>query len=139
MIFTIIIVFISFVILVILHEFGHFILAKIFGVKVEEFGLGYPPRLLGKKFGETIYSINLLPLGGFVKIYGQEERIDNPRSFTTKPFWQRALIILGGIISFWVVSAILLSIVMAIGAPTAIEDEENGGMVNPKVQIIAIS
>ncbi|MCJ7829566.1 M50 family metallopeptidase, partial [Patescibacteria group bacterium] len=114
-------------------------MAKKFGVKVEEFGIGYPPRLFGRKFGETIYSINLLPFGAFVKIYGQEERIDDPRSFTRKPFWQKALIILGGVISFWVVSAILLSIVMAIGVPTVVEDEENHNLVNPKVQITAIS
>ncbi len=136
---TLVIVFISFVVLIILHELGHFLMAKKFGVKVEEFGLGFPPRLFGKKFGETLYSINLLPLGGFVKIYGQEESVDNPRSFSTKPIYQRALIILGGVISFWMISAILLSIVMAIGVPTMIEDEENHNLVNPKVQITAIA
>jgi len=136
---TFIIVFVSFVILIILHELGHFFMAKKFGVKIEEFGLGFPPRLFGKKFGETLYSINLLPFGGFVKIYGQEEPIDNPQSFSTKPIYQRALIILGGVISFWIISAILLSIVMAIGVPTMIEDEENHNLVNPKVQITAIA
>ncbi|MBI5221297.1 MAG: site-2 protease family protein [Candidatus Magasanikbacteria bacterium] len=139
MIFTLLIAFISLVGLMIIHEFGHFIIAKKFGVKVEEFGIGYPPRLYGKKFGETIYSLNLLPFGAFVRIYGQEERIENPRSFSGKPFWQKALIILGGVISFWIVSAILLSIVMALGTPTIIEDEENHNLVNPKVQIVAIA
>ncbi|GAG97536.1 unnamed protein product, partial [marine sediment metagenome] len=113
-------------------------MAKKFGVRVEEFGLGFPPRLFGKKFGETLYSINLLPFGGFVKIYGQEESVDNPRSFSTKPIYQRALIVLGGVISFWIIAAILLSIVMAIGVPTMIEDEENHNLINPKVQITAI-
>jgi len=65
---TIIIAFISLMGLVILHEFGHFFVAKRFGVKVEEFGIGYPPRLFGKKIGETLYSINLLPFGAFVKM-----------------------------------------------------------------------
>ncbi len=136
---TLIIVFISFVVLIILHELGHFLMAKKFGVRVEEFGLGFPPRLFGKKFGETVYSINLLPFGGFVKIYGQEESVDHPRSFSTKPIYQRALIILGGVISFWIISAILLSVVMAIGVPTMIEDEENHNLVNPKVQITAVA
>ena len=139
MILTIIIAFFSLIALIILHELGHFVLAKSFGVKVEEFGLGYPPRIFGKKIRGTIYSLNFLPFGGFVKIYGQEKTIKNPRSFSEKPFWQKAIIILAGVISFWFVAAILLSIVMAIGAPTIVEDEEDGSLVEPKVQIISIS
>jgi len=139
MILTIIVAFVSLIVLIILHELGHFIMAKRFGVRVEEFGIGYPPRLFGKKIGETIYSINLLPFGAFVKIYGQEKRINDPRSFSTKPIWQRALIILGGVVSFWIVAAILLSIVMGIGAPTIVEDEENHNLVSPKVQITSIA
>ncbi|GAI12467.1 unnamed protein product, partial [marine sediment metagenome] len=139
MVLIIIIAFFSLISLIIIHELGHFLLAKRFGVKVEEFGIGYPPRLFGKKIGETIYSINLLPFGAFVKIYGQEKRIEDPRSFTTKPFWQKVLIIVAGVISFWIVAAILLSIVMGIGVPTIIQDEENQGLVDPKIQITAIA
>lgn len=138
MIFTIIIAFISLIGLIVLHELGHFVLAKKFGVKVEEFGIGYPPRLFGKKIGETIYSLNLLPFGAFVKIYGHEERIEDPRSFSAKPFYQKSLIILGGVVVFWIVSAILLSIVMGIGVPSAIGDEETGILRDPKVQIAAV-
>ena len=58
--------------LVLIHELGHFIMAKRFGVKVEEFGFGFPPRLFGIKRGETLYSINALPVGGFVKLYGED-------------------------------------------------------------------
>lgn len=72
MFFTIFIVIICLIGLLILHELGHFILAKKFGVGVEEFGIGIPPRIFGKKFGETIYSINLLPLGAFVKLVGED-------------------------------------------------------------------
>lgn len=139
MILTIIIAFFSLIVLIILHEFGHFVLAKSFGVKVEEFGLGYPPRLFGKKIGETIYSLNLLPFGGFVKIYGHEEPIDSPGSFSVKPFWQKALIILGGVISFWVIAVIILTIVIATGVPTMVDDEENQGLIEPKVQIMAVA
>jgi len=138
----IIIAFLSFLGLIVLHELGHFILAKKFGVKVEEFGIGYPPRLFGKKIGETIYSLNLLPFGAFVRIYGESEEIkdaDNQRSFGAKPIWQRALIVLGGVMSFWIVSIILLSIVMALGAPTVIGDEDSQNLVNPKVQITAVA
>jgi len=138
MILTIIIAFVSLIGLIILHELGHFVLAKKFGVKVEEFGVGYPPRLFGKKIGETIYSLNLLPFGAFVKIYGHEERIEDPRSFSAKPFYQKSLIILGGVVVFWIVAAILLSIVMGIGVPSAISDEEAGILKNPKVQIALV-
>ena len=117
MLLTILITFISLTGLIILHELGHFVLAKKFGVKVEEFGIGYPPRLIGKKIGETVYSLNLLPFGAFVKILGEdaqrpeEERLDDPRSFNKKPIWQRTLIVLGGVVSFWLISFLIFSLV----------------------------
>jgi len=134
------IAFLSLIGLIILHEFGHFILAKRFGVKVEEFGIFLPPRLIGKKIGETIYSLNLLPFGAFVKLYGEVDQEKKEYwSFTQKPIWQRVLIVIGGVVSFWIISAILLSIVMGLGAPTAISDEENENLVDPKVQIAAVA
>lgn len=136
---TIIIAIISLVLLITFHELGHFLFAKKFGVRVDEFGIGYPPRLFGKKIGGTVYSWNLLPLGGFVKIYGHEQRIDEPDSFTTKPFYQKVIIILGGVAMFWVIAAILLTTVMMIGAPSIIEDSEVSGFDNPKVQIVGVS
>jgi regulator of sigma E protease len=137
-IFAIIFIF-SLLILIILHEFGHFIFAKKFGVKVEEFGVGLPPRIFGKKIGETVYSLNLLPLGGFVKILGEEERIDDPRSFNKKPIWQRASILLAGCLSFWIISAILLSVVMNLGVPRAVSDDFNQSSLLPRVQVIAVA
>jgi regulator of sigma E protease len=137
MILTIFIAFISLIGLMVLHEFGHFILAKKFGVKVEEFGVFLPPRLFGKKIGETIYSLNLLPLGAFVKLFGETEQIKEPQSFTGKPIWQRTLIILGGVVSFWFISVVLLSIVFEMGVPQAISDEEEAP--NPEVQIVAVA
>ena len=71
--FTIIIFFIVLSILVLVHECGHFIMAKRNGVKVEEFGFGLPPRIFGIRIGETLYSLNVLPFGGFVKVLGEEE------------------------------------------------------------------
>ena len=140
MLFLILIVVFSLVLLITLHEFGHFILAKKFGVKVEEFGLGIPPRIFGKKFGETIYSINLLPIGAFVKLYGEEKQIKEPRSFSGKPVWQRVLIVLGGVVSFWIISAIILSIIAGVwGLPVSVNDEGNHNLINPKVQITQIS
>jgi len=140
MVLTILIAFFSLIGLIILHEFGHFIIAKRFGVKVEEFGIFLPPRLIGKKIGETVYSLNLLPFGAFVKLYGEEDSEKREYwSFSQKPVWQRVLIVIGGVASFWLISAILLSIVMSMGTSTAISDEENGNLINPKVQIVAVS
>ena len=139
MVLTIIIAFISLVSLFILHEFGHFILAKIFHVKVEEFGIGYPPRLLGKKIGDTLYSLNLLPFGAFVKIPGEIERINEKGSFSAQPLLKRALIAFGGVLSFWIISAILFSIVFSLGAEMTIGDEETKNIINPKVQIADVA
>lgn len=106
----------------VLHEFGHFILAKFFGVKVEEFGLGYPPRLIGKKFGETLYSLNLLPFGAFVKIPGEIEKTEDKRSFSSQPVSKRTLIALGGVLSFWIISFLIFSFVPTGVAISYIQD-----------------
>src|SRR3990172_2143369 len=81
------------VVLIVVHELGHFITAKLAGVKVLEFGLGYPPKLWGVKRGDTEYTINALPLGGFVRLLGEEDPSD-PRSLAAKPRWIR-LVVLG--------------------------------------------
>jgi regulator of sigma E protease len=151
----ILIAFVSLIGLIILHEFGHFILAKKFGVRVDEFGIGYPPRIFGKKIGETIYSINLLPFGAFVRLPGEIEKveedksssspfavarvIDDQRSFSRQPVSKRAIIAFGGVLSFWLIGAILFSIVFSLGAPVAIDDEADSNLVNPRVQIASIS
>ncbi|MDA0352101.1 MAG: RIP metalloprotease [Chloroflexi bacterium] len=79
--------------LVMAHEAGHFFTAKLFGVYVHEFGLGFPPRVGAFKYGETEYSLNWLPIGGFVRLEGEEES-DHPRSLSVRPRWQR-LVVLG--------------------------------------------
>jgi len=133
----ILIALISLLALVALHELGHFFVAKKFNVKVEEFGIGLPPRLFGRKFGETIYSLNLLPLGAFVRLSGEEEEAVGPRSFSEKPIWQRAAIVLGGVVSFWIIAAIIFSFLMASGLPSVINDEDVTAK-NPHVQIIGV-
>jgi len=94
-------------ILVGLHELGHLLTAKFFGMRVEQYSIGFPPKIWGKKFGETEYSIGAIPLGGFVKISGMiDESLDTeamkqppkPWEFRAKPAWQRLIVMLGGII-----------------------------------------
>ena len=106
--------FLSLIVLMIIHEFGHFIIAKKFGIRVDEFGVGYPPRMFGKKIGETIYSINWIPLGAFVRIHGEEGGLDDYRSFSSLKIWKRVLIIIGGVAAFWVTAMIIFSIVFVV-------------------------
>ncbi|MBI2450597.1 MAG: site-2 protease family protein [Candidatus Nealsonbacteria bacterium] len=139
MILTILIAFISLIGLMVIHELGHFVLAKKFGTEVEEFGVGYPPRIFGKKIGETIYSLNLIPFGAFVKVKGEMGGIEDYHSFSSKPMWQRFSIVLGGVVSFWVVSFIILSVVAGVwGLPTEVKDTDKS-VASPKVYIAAIS
>jgi len=83
------------VVLIIAHELGHFITAKLTRVRVLEFGLGFPPRLWGKQIGETIYSVNALPLGGFVRMLGEEDP-GHPASLAAKPHWVRLFVLSSG-------------------------------------------
>ena len=120
--------------LVFVHELGHFLSAKKAGVKVEEFGFGFPPRLWGIKKGETIYSVNLIPLGGFVKILGEDgEGENNPHSFANKKIGQRAKILIAGVAMNILLGAVLLSLGYLIGLPEAIDDSQSVGAA--KVQI----
>jgi regulator of sigma E protease len=97
--------------LILVHEFGHFIAAKKTGIKVEEFGLGYPPKILSFKKGETIYSLNLIPFGGFVRLYGEEEKkgecFKEPFSFSAKPAIVRALTVSAGVIMNFLLAVVI--------------------------------
>lgn len=139
MILLILITFISLISLVVLHEFGHFILAKKFGVRVDEFGIGYPPRLWSKKIGETLYSLNLLPFGAFVQMPGEIGQTEDRRSFSRQPVSKRAIIAFGGVLSFWLMAVAIFSVVFYLGAPIAVSDEADSNLINPKIQITAIS
>jgi len=123
MIITVLVFLLILSVLVLIHEAGHFFVAKKLGIKVEEFGFGLPPRVFGIKKGETIYSINLLPIGGFVKLYGEDEagsgKIPNPKSqipitkdkeraFFARPVWQRAIVVVAGVVmNFLLATAII--------------------------------
>ena len=90
-------VIIIFSLLVIVHESGHFFTAKLAGIKVEQFSVGFGPQLLGWQRGETLYAIRAIPLGGFVKLAGMDGSMDaGPRSFNAHPLWQRFLVIVAG-------------------------------------------
>ena len=144
MLLTIIVFILILGLLIFSHEFGHFISAKKAEIKVEEFGFGFPPRVFGIKKGETLYSLNLIPLGGFVKIYGEQRTkiriFKDRRAFYSRPIWQRAIIIAMGVCMNLLLAAILLSIVHGIGVPTIIENSSMAANAkNVQIQIIEIA
>lgn len=107
--------------LIFIHELGHFLAAKFSGIPVEEFGLGYPPRLFAKKIGETSYSINLLPFGGFVKIHGEQQieaeqrEIDEAKAFYNQPAWRRIGVLIAGVAMNFVLGWFIFSSLFLFG------------------------
>lgn len=134
---SILIFFVVLLTLVIVHEFGHFIAAKKFGMRVDEFGFGFPPKAFAKKFGETLYSFNILPIGGFVKIYGEdallegedgrtEKAPDYERSFIAKPRWAQAIVLFAGVAMNFLLAWILFTVVYTTGFKDVIPEAEAG-------------
>ena len=121
MLLTIISFIFVFGIIVFAHELGHFATAKINGIKVHEFALGMGPTLLKKQGAETLYSLRIFPIGGYVKMEGEDEASDDPRSFSNKKPIQRLIILAAGAIMNFVLAYLLLLIIMfSIGAPSNI-------------------
>ncbi len=98
--------------MVIVHELGHFVVAKLLKVRVEAFSFGFGPRIIGFKYGETDYKVCLLPLGGFVKMTGENpgegEPVDDPAAFSSHPRWQRMLIGVAGPIANFILAFVLM-------------------------------
>ncbi|MBU1167400.1 site-2 protease family protein [Patescibacteria group bacterium] len=127
--------------LVFVHELGHFLAAKAAGAKVEEFGFGFPPKIFGIKKGETTYSINLIPLGGFVKIMGEDGGgKKDPRSFSSKGFWARIGILVSGVTMNVLLAMILLAIGFWVGLPLAVDDDDaKAKFRDPRIQVIEVA
>src|SRR5687768_4894570 len=106
------------VVLVVIHEFGHFIVARRTKVLVHEFGIGFPPRakVLGND-GETTYTLNWLPIGGFVKLEGEEGESDNPRSFVRQRLHTRLAILLAGVAMNFLLAFLIFTLIAAFADP----------------------
>lgn len=157
---TILIFIIILGLLVFVHELGHFVVAKRSGMKVDEFGFGFPPRLfgvqrVGGKFkavwghkqpensDQTIYSVNLIPLGGFVKIVGENNEAESdPRSFINKPFIPRLLTLVAGVAMNVIFAWLLISIGYIVGLPVATDSDtqfaRGGKLTNPQVAVVEV-
>ncbi|MDP2665044.1 MAG: site-2 protease family protein, partial [bacterium] len=119
--------------LIVVHEFGHFVAAKWSGMRVDEFGLGYPPRaMVIGKIGETEYTLNWLPFGGFVKIYGEDPSTSlraggkggDPRAFTARPRILQALVLVAGVATNLLFAYVLITGALIAGTPRALSDNE---------------
>ncbi|MFH1890362.1 MAG: RIP metalloprotease RseP [Candidatus Kuenenbacteria bacterium] len=148
-------------VLILAHELGHFSAARIFKVKAEEFGFGYPPRIFGfvksnitgrwkrvgrkenaEKFKNTVWSLNWLPLGGFVKIKGEDgDNKQDENSFGSKPVWQRFIMLFAGVFMNFVLCFVLLSAGFMAGIPTMVDDVSDSAMElkNEKVIIMSVA
>ncbi len=141
---TIILIIVILGLLIFVHELGHFFTAKKVGMKVEEFGFGYPPRLFGiqrsnqhgkkwrliygkhnpEEYGDTVYSINVIPFGGFVKIKGEQgDKVGERGSFTSKKIWQRTVVLSAGVVMNLIFAFVLISVGFMIGLPSAVTDD----------------
>ena len=99
--------------LIFIHEFGHFITAKLSGVQVNEFSMFMGPAIWKKQIGETLYSIRCIPIGGFCAMEGEDQETDNPRSFQKAAWWKRLIILLAGAFMNFVAGLLILCIVYA--------------------------
>lgn len=136
-------------ILVVIHELGHALVAKKHGVVVEEFGVGFPPQAWSKKvpnsfLGKNVtYSINWLPLGGFVKLKGENDSATKKGDYGSVNFWKKTQILLAGVVMNWITAAVLLSFLAAFGMPNILKDQfhipSDAQFVQQPVELVAVS
>jgi len=129
-------------VLVFVHELGHFIAAKRSGIRVDEFSIGFPPRLFSWKRGETTYSLNLIPFGGYVKIFGEnpdDESMTGPdstRSFVNRPKWIQTIVLSAGVLGNIIFAWMLISLGFSIGMPMSADGYAGPGTIeNPRLLI----
>ena len=120
--------------LILIHELGHFMMAKRAGIKVEEFGFGLPPRFWGKKKGETIYSLNWIPFGGFVRLFGEDSSdpkvMRSKRSYAGKPMRARVKVVIAGVVMNFLVAWILMSVGFSVGMQPMLGPDDVLGAIN---------
>lgn len=132
--------------LVLSHEFGHFVAAKKAGMRVDEFAFGFPPKLFSWKRGETLYSINLIPFGGFVRIHGEDYAVDEPaesakdktRRFTARPKPWQAVVISAGVVCNLLLAWVLLTLGFMAGFPVTVTPENKTTLSDIRVMVVGV-
>lgn len=136
--------FLAIIVLILVHEFGHFSVAKLFGIRVDEFSVFFPPKLFSKKWGETTYAIGALPFGGYVKIFGENTDESDPalarnsRSFIGKPRIIQAAVIVAGVFFNILLAWLMLSTGYMIGMQTSVDHNGIGTVTDAKVTILGV-
>src|SRR3989338_1461068 len=132
-------------VLVLVHEFGHFFTAKKFGIRVDEFGFGFPPKLFGIKKGETEYTFNLLPIGGFVKIFGEDPNNENSfgpdreRSFVHKAKWKQATVLFAGVFANFLLAWFLFSVGFMSGMPASVGSVPDANLTDVSLVVLSVA
>ncbi len=112
------------VLLIVAHELGHAVVARRNGVKVEEFGIGFPPRAWARKLGNgVLFSLNWLPLGGFVRLHGEHDSATGKGTYGAASFWVKTKILLAGVVMNWLVAAVLFTVLAWVGLPKLVEGQ----------------
>src|SRR5688572_32252262 len=125
---TLIIFLLTFTVIIAVHEFGHYLTARLLGMKVLEFAFGFPPRLFAIRHADIDYSVNAIPFGGFVRILGQDDFAIRqagegaPGSFTSKPWWAQAIVLVAGVTMNMVLALFVLTIAFATGTTASTGD-----------------
>jgi regulator of sigma E protease len=141
---TVILFLIILAVLVFVHELGHFLAAKYFGIRVDEFAIGFPPTIYSFKHGETKYSLNIIPFGGYVKIFGENPDedsmagVDSSRSLVNAAKWKQTVVLLAGIFTNLIFAWILISISFNIGLLTSIDDQYKNEAKNVSAMIFSV-
>ena len=126
--------------LILVHEFGHFVVAKAFRIRVDEFGIGFPPRLLARRVGETLYTFNVVLVGGFVRIFGEDgnEAADNPHSFSNKPRLVQAGVVVAGVFFNILFAWLAFSAGYMVGLPTPAAHDGFGQVQDASPMIVGV-
>ena len=139
--FTILLFFVILLVLVLVHEAGHFIAAKLSKMRVDEFAFGFPPRLFSKKIGETEYSFNAIPLGGYVKIFGEngeeDSSVDLSRTFSRQPKYKQIIVLVAGVTMNILLAWVLISSVFMIGTEVSSNSIISKELLKDKKVIVA--
>lgn len=140
MISTIIIFLLVLTVLIAVHELGHFLAARLFKIRVDDFAIGFPPRIFHKMIGKTRFAINLIPLGGYVKIHGENPEDDiSSDSILAKPRWQQAIVFVAGVAFNIILAYILLVMTLIAGTKVSTSTFPNEVVHNQKMIITMIA